>query len=84
MVQRNIEKTADHVAFYTLCDLGEKLRKASFNISRVLKESFFTPHSLLNAYLAKSKYGFRLLNFWGTRLLTSQCAELHVIARKGK
>lgn len=74
ILHRKILKYTDHVQFYTLKTLSEKV-KNKFNIIGVHRESFFMPHDRLSYELKKYKLGQNFLQLM-LKIFPSQSAGL--------
>ena len=74
ILQRKILKFTDHVQFYTLKTLANKVEKY-FNIVDVYREGYFMPHDRLSYILKKYKIGQYFLSFM-LKMNPSQSAGL--------
>lgn len=61
IVQRSISRTTDHVNFFTDITLTDALTAAGLRVRRVERETFFFPHSYINAGLSEFRAGHWLM-----------------------
>jgi SAM-dependent methyltransferase len=81
VLQRSILSSTDHVNMYTRQRLVERLQGADFRVARVEGEGFFTPHTVLHAWLNRWRPVRHSLNSLA-RLLPSCAAGLQVVATR--
>jgi SAM-dependent methyltransferase len=81
IVQPSIASTTDHVNFYTEARLVPLLTQAGFEVSRVERESFFFPHTMLNAFLGATDWGQKIIMYF-KRTFPGQSAGLIVMCSK--
>ena len=74
VLHRKVLKYTDHVHFYTLKTLSEKVTKL-FDIKRVYREGFFLPHDRLSYEVRKYRTGRTFLSIM-LKLFPSQSAGL--------
>lgn len=82
VLQPSIERTTDHVNFYTEKTIVSKLTRAGFIAEKVERTGFFHPHEVLSVCLNSWSGGYKLTQLAG-RILKSQVAGFHLVCRKG-
>ena len=81
VVQPSIARDTDHVNFFTEASLADAITRAGFGVRRVARETFFFPHSYLNAALNEVAAGHWLMAAL-RRIFPSQAGGLIVSAVK--
>ena len=81
IVQRSISRTTDHVNFFTDTTLVHALTAAGLRVRRVERETFFFPHSYINAGLNEFGAGHWLMATL-RRLFPSQAGGLIVASER--
>lgn len=80
-IQPSINRTTDHVQFFTLNEIRKKLHKTGYKVLEVEREGFFLPHLKLNSILVKSIRGRKILDLL-KKCFPSQAAGLIIISSK--
>lgn len=81
IIEPIISKTTDHVNFYTVKKLKNKINNTELSVKRIIHEGFFMPHERIQIWLATHKWGFKLLDKMG-KVFKSQAAGLCFLCKK--
>ncbi|MBD3272515.1 MAG: methyltransferase domain-containing protein, partial [Elusimicrobia bacterium] len=79
-IQPSIQKTTDHVHFFTLKTLRSKLSKAGFAVIATFRMGFFFPHLGISSKLLEFRAAEMLFAFLG-KLFPSQSAEMIITVK---
>lgn len=83
VLQRWILQSTEHVHFYRVREMREKLHRAGWQVVRVWRKGFFTPHTGLHRRLNSHGWGFKLLQILGV-VWRSQAAGMYFVGvRRG-
>lgn len=75
-------KTTDHVHFYTVKSLSEKIKKAGFNIREVKSLGWGLPHWTYDSLVRGYKFLDDAFEFFGKIFLPNQASSLYFIIEK--
>ena len=81
-LQPEIQRTTDHVHFYTTKTISERVKQAGFNVDMVHHMGWGPPHWGLDIKIRKYKWVDDCFEGFGKVLLPNQASSLYVLATK--
>lgn len=81
VLERKLQKTTDHVNFYTVKKLKKLIGEVGFTVVEIKRMGYGVPHSRLDALLRRFQCIDDLFDVFGY-IVPSQCTSLYVMLRK--